>query len=106
MHGVASRSLENESRSEEAEYFRSLLLEEFFTQASVERAGFSRWIRARFLNSMKGRDGDPAISTVDDLLALSENQFKNHFGIGQQTFRYVQLRLAEYGFALRHSVHV
>lgn len=100
MHGVVSNSLQEESEHAGPGDIRSLPLEEFFTQATAERAGFPRWIRIRFLNSMKGRDGEPAISTVDDLVALSECQFKGYFGIGKKAFTYVQLTLAEHGLVL------
>lgn len=103
MHGVASNSLRDESGHEKPEHIRSLLLEDFFTQATAERAGFPRWIRVRFLNSMKGRDGEPAISTVNDLLALSELQFKGYPGIGRKAFTYVRVTLAEQGLAFGSS---
>lgn len=100
MHGVASSSLRDEPKQEEPDGINSLPLEEFFTRATVESAGFSPGVLTRFLNSMKGRDGEPAINTVDDLLALSETQFKGHYGIGKKAFTYVQLTLTEHGLTL------
>lgn len=106
MHGVASNSLQNESEHEKPEDIGSLLLEEFFTPASVQRAGFPRRLLTMFLNSMKRQFGGPAISTVGDLLALSEKQFKNHVGIGSDTFAYVKTTLAGYGLAFRNPTRI
>lgn len=103
MHGVASNNLQGRVRRRS---IRSRPLEEVFTLASVERAGFSRRILTMFLNSMKRQFGGPSINTVGELLTLSERQFKNHIGIGSDTFSYVKSTLEGHGLALKSPSRV
>jgi len=103
MHGVASNSVKKGSRKAASEHLLSLPLEDIFTPASVDKAGLPRRILTMFLNTMKRQFGAPSISTVRDLVSLSERRLTSHFGVGPMTVIYVKKTLAGHGLALANA---